>query len=293
MSKKLSISLFIVLNLAVQIIGSAAFASMFDTPVAMVTSFEGKVNFENSTKREIDFGTDIFIGDMLKTAENSSISLTFYNGCRQEVLDQKSVIQVGNNQSVLRSGQFKQIEVLECTIPDVVIQETDSHLKAGLVVRAVNNKPKVDLSSFMTPLVENHHNKSAIQLRAWTNHGKQPTFKIGEPIILHFLSNQDAYVVINYYSNNGEVFQLTPELLLEENKVSSKKLYSLGNKGSELIAGLPVGIDTIHIVASNKPIIINNQFEQSKAYFEELKKYISENPKQLYSEKLIKLTISQ
>lgn len=305
-SDKRIISVLFTINLALQIITQAAFASMFDTPVAMITSFEGKVNFENSTQRQVDFGTDIFIGDMLKTAENASISLTFYNGCRQEIIDQNTLIQVGNNQSVLRKGQFKQVDILDCKIPQVILQESDSHLKAGLVVRSVETKEaSVNISSFLSPLVKtsgkisgntlnNTSNKEKdLKLKAWTNHGKQPSFKIGEPIVLHFISNQNAYVLVNYYSSNGELYQLTADLLLDNNKISSKKLYTLGSKGSELIAGLPAGIDTIHILVSNKPFKINNRIEKSLHYFQMLKKYINENPQQLYSEKQIKLTISQ
>jgi len=283
-------TLLSLLYLALLAISQVAFSSMFDTPVAMVTSVEGKVNFENTTERQIDFGTDIFIGDMIKTAKNSTLSLTFYNGCRQEVIDQKTLIQVGNNQSVLRSGQFKQVEALDCTIPKVVLQESDSHLKAGMVVRAVNTQGTLpNFSSLINPQVNN----KSIKLSAWTNHGKQPTFKVGEPIVLHFLSNQEAFVLVNYYSSSGDLYQLTNELLLESNKIVSKKLYSLGNKGAGLIAGLPTGIDAIQVIASNKPINMDNSTGKSNTYFKSLKKYISENPQQSYSEKHIKLTISR
>jgi hypothetical protein len=289
MFNKFTISLLITKFLILLMLNQSTFASLFDTPVAMITAIEGKVSFENTTNRQIDFGTDIFIGDMLKTAKNSTVSLTFYNGCRQETIDQKTLIQVGNTKSVVRSGQFKQVEALDCTIPQVVLQESDSHLKAGMVVRGVNTNNKLPNFSSLIPSADNN----AVQLRAWTNHGKQPTFRLGEAIILHFLSNQDAYVIVNYYASNGELYQLTPELLLDDNRILSKKLYSLGNKGAGLIAGLPTGIDSIQIIASNKPIQIDNNTENAEDYYQSLKDFIKNNQQQIYSQKHIKLTISQ
>ncbi|MFK5985840.1 MAG: DUF4384 domain-containing protein [Pseudomonadota bacterium] len=261
-------------------------ASPFDTPVAMITSFDGKVNFENSTERQIDFGTDIFIGDILKTGINSNLLLTFYNGCRQETLDQQSLIQVGKKQSVLRSGQFKKIDILDCNIPKAVLQQSDSHLKAGLVIRGVG---KTDSNFVLEPIVKNN----SFHLKAWTNKGKQPAFKINSPILIHFLSNQDAYVIVNYYTSDGQLYPLTPELLLKEGKISANKLYTLGNSGVGLVAGLPTGIDNIQIIASNEPILLKNKQSDAKAYYQQLKTYINNNLQQSYSEKQIKLHITQ
>jgi uncharacterized protein DUF4384 len=269
-------------------------ASMFDTPVAMITSIEGKVYFENTTDRQVDFGTDIFIGDMLKTDINSSLSLTFYNGCRQEIIDQQSLIQVGSNQSVLRNGSFKQVDVLDCEIPKAILQQADSHLKAGLVVRGINKDDLlVILSPLASPSINPLLNKNDFQLKAWTNNGKQPVFKVGEPILIHFLSNMDAYLLITYYASNGVLYKLTPELSLTENKIMAKKLYSLGNSNTGLIAGLPLGIGTIHILASDKPIEIANESNKSNDYYLAINQYIKNNKQQLFSEKQIKLTISQ
>ncbi|MFK5894377.1 MAG: DUF4384 domain-containing protein [Pseudomonadota bacterium] len=294
MHNKLIINLLFTFQLMLIITAHPVLASMFDTPVAMITSIEGNVNFENTTDRQVDFGTDIFIGDMLKTGKDASLSLTFYNGCRQEIIAQQSLIQVGSNQSIIRNGSFKQVDVLDCEIPKAILQKADSHLKAGLVVRGID---KGETSPIPTPLINPKLkpliNKNGFQLKAWTNNGKQPIFKVGEPILIHFLSNQDAYLRISYFSSNGFVYQLTPELSLKENKIIAKKLYSLGNTHTGLIAGLPTGIDTIYMIASNKPIKINEKGSSANDYYQAIKHYIENNHQQVYSEKQIKLTISQ
>ena len=103
----------------------------------------------------------------------------------------------------------------------------------------------------------------------------------------------DAYLLITYYASDGTLFNLTPELSLTENKIIAKRLYSLGNKHTGLIAGLPTGIDTIHILASDKPIQITNESNKSNDYYLAINQYIKNNKQQLFSEKQIKLTISQ
>ena len=168
MKNKLKINLIFIFCLALFNL-KPGLASIFDTPVAMITSIEGKVYFENTTDRQIDFGTDIFIGDMLKTDINSSLSLTFYNGCRQEVINQQSLIQVGSNQSVLRNGSFKQVDILDCEIPKAILQKSDSHLKAGLVVRSIDKDDSlVILSPLASPTITPLLNENDFQLKAWT-----------------------------------------------------------------------------------------------------------------------------
>lgn len=255
-------------------------------PVAMITSLEGKVSFQNKTDREIDFGTDIFIGDLIKTDKNSTISLTFYDGCRQEILGQQSLMQVGESKSSIRSGKFKKIKALDCKIPNAILGSNDSNLKAGLVVRGVgSSRPLSNIKKLI--------NKNSFKFKAWTNKGKKPTFKLGDPILLHLVTSKNAYILINYYSSDGELYQLTPELFLDDDKINIEKLYSIGNTGAGLIAGTPIGTDYIHIIASDKPIQIDHRITKAESYHQALKKFIEKHNKQQFSEQQIKITITQ
>ncbi len=279
-------TLFIILNLVLIIPLQSTLASAVDDPVAMIISLQGNVAFENLNNRQIDFGTDIFIGDLIKTGSNSTIAITFYNGCRQEVVDQQSIIQVGRHKSIIHSGQFKQVEKLDCEIPKAILEAADSHLKAGLVIRSIDDtEPMTNFKQDTT--------KSHFQLKAWTNHGKQPTYKLGESIVLHLVSSSDAYILVNYYSGNGELYHLTSELTLNNDQIISGELYSIGNKNLALIAGNPAGTDFMHILASNKPILLQGKYTKAKDYYFALKQYINDHKNQLFSEQQIKLTITQ
>ncbi len=280
-----------------------SYAGPFDTPVAMITSFDGKVSFENSTDRNVDFGTDLFIGDILKTGKNANLLLTFYDGCRQEILDQKSLIQISKHHSVLRSGKFKTITTLDCNVPQAILQEEDSHLKAGLVIRGVNNissSKNTVKSTLEAPLspnqIESLINKNSFHLKAWTNHGKSSlvNVKINSPILIHFLAEQDSYIIINYYTSSGQRHSLTSALPLAQGKILANKLYTLGNTGISLFATLPIGTDMVHIMTSNAPILIpDNNEGNTKRYYEKLALFIKNNPQQKFSEKQIKLKIIQ
>jgi hypothetical protein len=223
---------------------------------------------------------------VISTEQDSTISLTFYNGCRQEIVDQKSIIQIGRTKSIIHKGKFKEINIFDCEVPKAILEKDDSHLKAGLVIRGVNNL--VPMNS-----IEKLIDKNSFKLIAWTNNGKDPIFKVGDAILLHLVTNHNAYVLINYYSSDGELHQLTPELFLEDNKINVEELYSIGNTGTGLIAGYPTGSDYFHIIASDKPISINPNINKAKNYHKALKIFIENNSQQHFSEQIIKLTITQ
>lgn len=280
--KQILLSVFITMA----VFANSYAAGLFDTPVAMISDMRGKVRFENTTDREADFGTDIFIGDMIKTGNHAFVSLTFYNGCRQEKLAPNSLIQVGQNKSILKQGKFETIKQLDCQIPEAVLSETDSHLKAGLVLRALDNP---DALQDIPVLIKNNE----LKISLWTNKGKQGgQYQIGEPMVFHLISADNAYVQLAYISSNGMVEDLSAALLIQLAYMKAAKLYTLGLDG-DFIAGPPVGTDYIHILLSDQPIEINTNWRNAKGYFKALKSAIRQHPDAKYAQHYLPLFITQ
>jgi len=264
-----------------------------DEPVAMITTFDGKVRFENSTDREIDFGTDIYLGDMIKTAPNANVTIAFYSGCRQETVDQDSIVQVGSNKSHIREGQFLNVENIDCNIPSAKLEQGDSHLKAGLVVRAYKADKNITAKITKNPEVPSFIANNQFKIKIWSNKGNQPSYSEGEKVVIHFVSQQDAYVLMDYYSSDGNLYHLTPDLPLnKDGQVVAGSLYSLGQSGFNLTASKPYGTDWVKVIASNKPFtdkLSNNK----QVYIQQLKDNIEQNQKGAFAEVMLPITIEK
>jgi len=265
-----------------------------DEPVAMITTFDGKVRFENSTDREVDFGTDIYLGDMLKTGPKANVTIAFYNGCRQETVDKDSIVQVGSSKSHIREGQFLKVENIDCQIPSAALDQGDSHLKAGLVVRAYVADKNKTANITENASVPQFIAENKFKVKVWSNKGNQPSYLEGEKVVIHFVSQQDAYVLMDYYSSDGNLYHLTPDLPLNsDGQAVAGSLYSLGQGGFNLTASKPYGTDWVKIIASNKPFA--DKFSNNKqTYIQQLKEHIQQNKQNgSFTEVMFPITIEK
>ena len=103
--------------------------------VGMITNVEGNVLFKNRQDSTVDFGSDVFQGDELVVQENATLTVTYYSGCRQDEVGENSLVEIGLTQSIIKKGSIISSEIVNCEVPQIVLDSDVSHLKGGVVVR--------------------------------------------------------------------------------------------------------------------------------------------------------------
>lgn len=269
-------------------------------PVAMVTEFTGEIQVSNAPEPVIDFGSDIYAGSVLKLGKGASLVLTFYNGCRQEWLGENSVVEVGEAESKFKQGKLVKAEAFECEIPEVQLAQADSHLKAGYTVRGGEEEEKGlsdaelkdKLASGQGP---DFLSKPGFKLKLWVNKNKKPVYKLGENIIVHLVSEKDSYIIVDYYTSDGNVIHLSDESLINTQPVKAGKVYTFGTSTSdpELISEPPFGTQTIKVLASSKPFdkqfAFEDEFEEGADYLPRVKQTVAAASGQALSESSVNI----
>jgi hypothetical protein len=92
-------------------------------------------------------------------------------------------------------------------------------------------------------------------LKVWTNHKAGEPFVEGERLIIYVESEKDAYLKLDYYTAEGKVVHLVPNVFTTEARIQGGQPYSFGAEGAaaEFKISPPFGAETIRAWASTVP----------------------------------------
>ncbi|MBF0264333.1 MAG: DUF4384 domain-containing protein [Gammaproteobacteria bacterium] len=245
--------LAVLLLLSIQTVSAAA--------VGIITNVEGNVTVVNQNNRSIDFGDDAITSNQIKTGKDSSLILTYYAGCRQEWYGSDTTIEIGINKSKVLSGKLEKTELFDCEVPEVVLDEKDSFKKAAFHFRSISAVPKTIKAmpdKINTASMKTHtwgEKSNELKLRMWTAKKEGIPYKTGEQIIIYLVANKPSYVKLDYYTVDGKVVHLVPNLFESKEKVVPGQIYVIGGNKSKIKLAVeqPYGKETIRALVSSKP----------------------------------------
>ncbi len=110
---------------------------------------------------------------------------------------------------------------------------------------------------------------SNFQLKVWTNHKTGEPFIEGDRLIIYVESEKDAYLKLDYYTAEGKVVHLVPNVFTTEARIQGTQPYSFGAEGAvaEFKISQPFGEETIRAWASTVPFdaVLNEADQVSDA----------------------------
>ena len=92
-------------------------------------------------------------------------------------------------------------------------------------------------------------------LKVWTNKKEDEPFVEGERLIIYVESEKNAYLKLDYYTAEGKVVHLVPNVFASEARIQGGEKYSFGAEGAaaEFKISQPFGEETIKALASTVP----------------------------------------
>jgi hypothetical protein len=92
-------------------------------------------------------------------------------------------------------------------------------------------------------------------LKVATNKKEGEPFVEGERLIIYVESERDAYLKLDYYTAEGKVVHLVPNVFTQEARIQGGQKYSFGDEGAaaEFKISPPFGKETIKALASTVP----------------------------------------
>jgi hypothetical protein len=92
-------------------------------------------------------------------------------------------------------------------------------------------------------------------LKVWTNKKEGEPFVEGERLIIYVESEKDAHLKLDYYTAEGKVVHLVPNVFTNEARIQGGQKYSFGDEGAtaEFKISSPFGEETIKALASTIP----------------------------------------
>jgi len=284
-NKKREVMLFqSILSIMILLLSGLANASAKNI-VGIIASVDGNVTIASVHHKRIDFGDDLIEKDRVKIGANSSLMITYYDGCKQEYFDENSEIEIGEKGSTIIYGKIQKSEYFDCVVPEVVLNERDSSKRATYHFRGIESisasAGKTSLESKRTDLTQ--QSDAHVKLRVWTAKKDQSSYRSGEQIILYLIADRDAYLKLDYFQADGTVVHLIPNLFEEKQKMKAGHIYVVGGNRSKvkLMIEHPYGRESFSALVSVVPF--ENEFqsmeviENSLTYRERVKRVLSNN----------------
>jgi len=109
-------------------------------------------------------------------------------------------------------------------------------------------------------------------LRVSTNKKDGEPFVEGERLVIYVESEKDAYLKLDYYTAEGKVVHLVPNVFTNEARIQGGQKYSFGDEGAaaEFKISAPFGDETIKAMASTVPfesaLIGGDQVSEATVY---------------------------
>lgn len=91
-------------------------------------------------------------------------------------------------------------------------------------------------------------------LKVWTNKKDEPLVE-GDRLVVYVESEKEAYLKLDYYTAEGKVVHLVPNVYTKEARILGGQTYSFGEEGgaAEFRISGPFGAETIKALASSNP----------------------------------------
>ncbi|MBF0265749.1 MAG: hypothetical protein HQL46_10790 [Gammaproteobacteria bacterium] len=249
-----------------------AFANTF---VGFVSEFTGNVTYkDNRGFGTVDYGHEILIDSILQTDINSSVSITYYDSCRSEWFGGNTVIKIGKSKSQKISGKLLKTESFDCDIPLVKLDEKDSFKTAGFRFRGKSTETKKTNTKnniLAKKVKEWGRLNSLANINIWIDGKTENSFKNREKIKIKAQSNIDAYILINFY---------TDEIIIQFlNNLKAGQTQLLTQKANNMVFNKTLYENSIQFLVSDSPfpseVLSVTENENSQAYQRKLYKYLS------------------
>ena len=164
-------------------------------------------------------------------------------GLEHEIIAAASRVGLSNERITKQTAKARQVCVWLTATPN-------SSEVAKLIEQRVNAKElaKKVQESAVAPVSSN------FGLKVWTNKKNEP-FVEGERLVIYVESEKDAYLNLDYYTAEGKVVHLVPNVFTAEFRIQGGQTYSFGDEGAvaEFKIAPPFGEETIRAWASTVP----------------------------------------
>ncbi len=113
-----------------------------------------------------------------------------------------------------------------------------------------------DIIPILNTLLDNKSDKITISI----NDGSTSKLSIGDALNINIESKVDAYISVIHMDDNGVTTLLTPKFNDGTNKIKagSRVSYPAGSDDLVFEVSAPIGIDSIYVIATEKPLMISN-----------------------------------
>ena len=122
-------------------------------------------------------------------------------------------------------------------------------------------------------------------LKVWTNKQAGDPFVEGERLVIFVESEKDAYLKLDYYTAEGKVVHLVPNVFTNEARIQGGEKYSFGDEGAtaEFKISGPFGEEIIKALASTVPfdsaLIEAGQVSETTAYLTKMQNALKDKAK--------------
>jgi len=122
-------------------------------------------------------------------------------------------------------------------------------------------------------------------LKVWTNKQTGDPFVKGERLVIYVESEKDAYLKLDYYTAEGKVVHLVPNVFASEARIQGGQKYSFGDEGAaaEFKISAPFGEETVKAMASTVPfdtaLIESDQVSEATVYLTKVQGILKQKAK--------------
>ncbi|OHD39799.1 MAG: hypothetical protein A2086_03150 [Spirochaetes bacterium GWD1_27_9] len=118
--------------------------------------------------------------------------------------------------------------------------------------------------------LSNIFENQSFNIKIWANKGDYSTYKDGEYLIPHFLSNKDCFLRIYLVSADGNAILLFPNYYDKNNFIKKNQVYKIGDpnySSFKLKLSAPYGSEMLVAIASTKDFVTNIEYENQLPVF--------------------------
>lgn len=108
-------------------------------------------------------------------------------------------------------------------------------------------------------LTEDFSTSPEIEVKIWTDRGRNAIFKEGEEIKFNVLASKDCYIYVVDFQSSGEVVMLVPNIYDKRNRIEGGRVYKIPDDigtGYKFVITPPFGTDVIKVFVSEREMDI-------------------------------------
>ncbi len=191
----------------------------------------------SAQKKALTLAREAALQKIKAYAENAS------GGLEHEVIAAASRIGLSNERITKQEVKAHQVCVWLAATPNS--KEIAELIKQRLKAKELAKKAQDPVVAQAAPV---------FSLKVWTNKKEEP-FIEGDRLIIYVESEKDAYLKLDYYTAEGKVVHLVPNVYTEQARIQGGQPFSFGAEGgaAEFKISPPFGSETIKAIASTVP----------------------------------------